>query len=70
MDEIEGPRFGDSFVTGDDIRGGDLVFWDRDPDGEFILRRLEEWQLASHEGPVYRISRGDGALSFTLTPVK
>ncbi len=69
MDDPD-PNVGDEFTTADDIRNGDLVRWDRDADGQILLRRVEEWQLDSTPGPVFRIVRANGPLSFSLTPVK
>ena len=69
MDE-HGPGLGESFETADDIRNGDLVFWDREPDGRIFLRRMEESQLVFVTGPVFRIERSGGPLSFALIPVQ
>jgi uncharacterized protein YfaT (DUF1175 family) len=68
---IRGPRIGEKFVTADNIQPGDLVYWDRGPDGELMLRRLDEWLLESHAGPVYRVDPGpSGPLSVMFTEVK
>jgi hypothetical protein len=66
----QGPELGESFVAADDIRHGDLVYWDRDPDGRIFLRRMEEWQLVFVTGPVFRIERSGGPLSFALIPIR
>jgi hypothetical protein len=70
MGAQEEPREGDDFVTCDQIRAGDLVYWDRLPDGRFALRRLEESLLGFFGGTVYRIRRGAGPTTFLFTRAK
>ena len=69
MDE-RGPELGESFVTADDIRNGDLVRWDRGADGRILLRRVEPSELDSTPGPVFRLEHGEEPLSFALIPVQ
>lgn len=66
----EYPRLGDDFRTSGDIEQGDLVCWDRGPDGILTLRRLEQWQMASCPRTVFRVERVEGPRDFALSPVK
>ncbi len=69
VDERHGPQLGDEFATADDIHDGDLVCWDRGPEGKWILRRLEGWQLESAQSPVFRFRFVGSPLRFSLEPV-
>ena len=66
----EYPRLGDDFRTEPDIRPGDLVYWDRGRDGILILRKLEQWQVATCPRTVFRVDRVEGPRSVALTPIK
>jgi hypothetical protein len=66
----EYPRLGDDFRTADDIKPGDLVYWDRGADGILTLRRLERWQVASCPRTVFRVDGVRGPRDFDLTPIK
>ncbi len=70
MDDEGGPKVGDRFVTGDRISAGDLVYWDRAEDGTITLRRLDEWQLETFEGDVFRVERGDRPFTFVFIQVR
>ena len=70
MDEKPDPGVGENFVCADNISMGDLVYWDRATDGTVLLRRLEEWQLESFDGPVWRVEQGDEPLAIALRQVK
>jgi hypothetical protein len=65
-----GPDLGESFTVADDMRDGDLVYWEHAADGRIFLRRMEEWQLVFVTGPVFRIERSGGPLSFALIPIR
>ncbi len=66
----EYPRMGDDFRTAENIRQGDLVYWDRGRDGILTLRKLEQWQVASCPRTVFRVERISGPRDFDLTPIK
>jgi hypothetical protein len=53
------PWVGEKFTVVDDITVGDLVYYDRAPDGRLFIRRLREWEVNSFAGRLYRVERGE-----------
>jgi hypothetical protein len=50
---------GEKLTLADDITVGDLVYYDRAPDGSLLIRRLREWDVSSFQGKLYRVEAGE-----------
>lgn len=60
----------DELLIVDDVRGRDIVYFDRTDDHEIVLRTLPEANLASFSGRAYRVGRGDPPYMFKFTQLK
>lgn len=56
---------GDHLEATTEIRRGDVVCFERTAPDRVLLRALTPDELASHDGPAYRIDRGEGGLTLT-----
>lgn len=60
----------DELLIVDDVRGRDIVYFDRIGDHKVVLRTLPEANLASFSGKAYRVGRGDPPYMFKFTQLK
>ncbi len=60
----------DELLIGDDIRRGNVVYFDRVDDHKVVMRTLAEADLASFPGRAYRAERGDPDCALKFTRLK
>jgi hypothetical protein len=49
------PKVGQTIVLADSLSIGDLVYFDPQPDGHLLIRKLLEGQTAGFQGDIYRL---------------
>lgn len=60
----------DEIVVGDDVRSGDIVFFERMEGRKVIIRKAAEIDLTSPSIRAYRVERGDSPNSVRFTRLR
>ena len=62
----DSPDVGDDVRFADELNMGDLCYFDRDWDGSWLVRRLDDVELWGFDRPLLRLTPGDAPNSGSL----